>query len=91
MYVTVPKNFEFDGASIPRFFWRVIGTPFAPDVIIAALVHDYLYKHGHELGISRKEADTIFRSILRYEGHPKADTMYRTLRMFGASNYKKSK
>ena len=39
----IPKGFIFDGASIPRFFWRVVGHPFHPKRVIAALVHDALF------------------------------------------------
>jgi hypothetical protein len=86
--VTVPEGFEFDGASIPRVAWRIIGTPFAPDVVIGGLVHDYLYKNGYKIGISRKDSDKTFREISILEQHSRAHVMYRTLRMLGARNYK---
>lgn len=41
--IFIPKGFIFDGASIPRFFWRIVGHPFHPKRVIAALVHDALF------------------------------------------------
>lgn len=39
--IAIPQGFEFDLASIPRVFWRLIA-PFELS-IVAPLVHDYLY------------------------------------------------
>lgn len=36
-------GFVYDGASIPRFFWRFIGFPLDPQYIRAATLHDGLY------------------------------------------------
>ena len=41
----IPEGFEFDGASVPRFFWRIV-SPFQPWVIRAACGHDYLYENA---------------------------------------------
>tara|TARA_R100000655_G_scaffold14219_2_gene31798 strand:- start:241 stop:744 length:504 start_codon:yes stop_codon:yes gene_type:complete len=41
--IFIPSNFIFDGASIPRFFWRVVGFPLSPKFIVAALIHDVLF------------------------------------------------
>lgn len=37
----IEKDFEWDGASIPRFFWRLVGGPFVPQFWRASLEHDY--------------------------------------------------
>lgn len=41
--IIVPKNFIYDGASIPRFLWSISGI--MPDGIhrAASLIHDYIY------------------------------------------------
>ena len=57
---TIPKDFEFDGASIPRIFWRIIGEPFDTKFIEASLVHDYLCR----IRYCRKGADRKFRALL---------------------------
>lgn len=58
--IKIHKWFIFDGASIPRIFWA-FGTPMDPVTLLAALVHDYLYRY-HE--VTRQQADEIFNEIL---------------------------
>jgi len=41
--VTIGREFNFDGASIPRLFWRIVGHPFQMPLLVPALVHDALY------------------------------------------------
>jgi hypothetical protein len=50
--ITIPKGFEWDLASVPRFLWWLM----SPDVDseIAYLIHDYLYINQT---LPRKEAD----------------------------------
>ena len=52
--VVVRKGLVTDGASIPRFFWRLIGHPFSLWLLPHALAHDALY--AGEL-MSRKDCD----------------------------------
>ena len=65
----IPKGFQFDGASIPKFlrtFFSPVGV-----LLIGGLVHDYAYKYaalkrtGNEslLLVDQKRADEIFRDI----------------------------
>ncbi|HYC59446.1 MAG TPA: DUF1353 domain-containing protein [Thermoanaerobaculia bacterium] len=37
----VPKGTKIDGASIPRAFWTVVGSPFTGDYRRASVVHDH--------------------------------------------------
>ncbi len=85
---TCPPGFHTDGASVPRFFWRLIppGGLYAG----AAAIHDYLYAHrvGEDpLGKKRAryEADLAFREGMDAAGVPawKRATMFRAVRMFG--------
>ncbi len=39
---TVEKEYRWDGASIPRVFWRLIGSKTEPEFQIASLLHDKL-------------------------------------------------
>ncbi|MBR4353762.1 MAG: DUF1353 domain-containing protein [Kiritimatiellae bacterium] len=79
---TVPAGFAYDGASIPRFFWRVTGGPFQSPRCIAALAHDYLYA-THK--VDRATADKIYRDMQIAVGIAKykARIEYRALRIFG--------
>lgn len=67
--VTVPMNFEHDGASVPRLAWAFM----PPDGLhrAAALIHDWLYvckgRQDHRT-FTRAEADWIFYQILRKSG-----------------------
>jgi hypothetical protein len=66
----IPKGFQFDGASIPKFlhtFLSPVGV-----LLIGGLVHDYAYKYATLLKankkdtfgvINQKKADQIFRDI----------------------------
>jgi hypothetical protein len=39
----IPQDYYYDGASIPRLFWSLIGSPFEPDFWGPALLHDFGY------------------------------------------------
>ena len=66
----IPKGFQFDGASIPKFlrtFFSPVGV-----LLIGGLVHDYMYKYacmkrtdkkGSLMLVDQKKADEIFRDI----------------------------
>lgn len=41
--VVIPRGFEWDGASIPRLFWRVAGHPMQYDTLPGALLHDFCF------------------------------------------------
>lgn len=84
----LPKGFETDGASIPRFLWRVCGTPLESPRIFAALLHDYLYS-GNVPGVTRAEADAVYRDMLTTLGVSKfkANVEYYALRLFGGSHW----
>lgn len=82
-----------DGASIPRLLWRVCGHPLQAPRVYAALAHDWLYRNGWRFGITRKEADRIYRALLRHFGISawRAAIEYTALRGFGGAHYKKGK
>lgn len=92
--IDVPENYTFDGASIPRFFWRVIGGPWGP-YRDAACIHDWLYSDGREAypGITRDTADAIFLAILKETGISrwKAKAMYRAVRIGGGRPWRRSR
>lgn len=85
-YRDVPAGFVTDGASIPRFLWRVLGHPFEAATIGPAVEHDYDYQTGR---IPRKDADGKFYANLRASGVGvvKARLFYYGVRAFGARHY----
>lgn len=84
--LTVPAGFAFDGASIPPPLWPVIGAPFDPQFISAALAHDYAYTVKP---VDRKAADVAFRNLLLRDdvGEWRAGLMYRAVRLAGAASW----
>ena len=80
--VNVPGGFQYDGASIPRALWTIVGNPFEPQFMRAALAHDWLY-HVHTY--DRQESDALFSGLLQEDGvsKAKAETMRAGIRAFG--------
>ena len=77
----VPKGYQFNGLSVPRFFWRVC-SPDAPAAFAASCLHDWLYQGQL---VARSRADWIFYCASRARGYP-AIFAYRNwlaVRMFG--------
>lgn len=83
----IPRGFEWDGASIPRFLWRVVASPFQPKLMAPSMVHDYLYTYPQ--GLKRKEVDKLFKKLLIHNGVSKslADTIYSGVRWGGGSHF----
>lgn len=83
-----PAGLIFDGASIPRLFWPIIGSPFTGDYRRAAVLHDAAYKNGWHF---RDEADLMFYEAMRADGlrPAKALIMYWAVRLFGWFAWKK--
>ena len=80
--IVVPGFFCIDGASIPKFLWALYYHPFDALVILAALVHDWLY-WSHQ--VPKEEADLIFKELLILNGVPEdtAHQMYVAVSLFG--------
>ena len=60
----IPKCYCFDGASVPRFFWRVIGANTDNKFLIAALVHDILCENHHYVNNDRNFSTQVFNAVL---------------------------
>ena len=79
-----------DGASIPRFLWRVCGHPLEAPRVYAALLHDALYGgQFRDLVPTRAAADEIYRDLLIAldVSSFRAYTEYYALRLFGSSHW----
>jgi hypothetical protein len=92
MLITIPKGFEWDLASVPRFLWWLM----SPDVDseIAYLIHDYLYVNKI---VDRKTADKEMylwakatNSTANKLSAKNTDNWLRyiAVRLFGKSSYK---
>jgi len=80
--VAVKPGFKFDGASIPKLFWSLVGSPFTGKYQRPALLHDALY--GAEI-FPRKICDEIFLEYMKEEGVGwwKRNLMWIAVRSFG--------
>lgn len=98
---TVPAGITTDGASIPRWLWRVCGHPLQAPRVYAAVLHDWLYSGvdpeifvdgAVPSDLTRKDADLCYYFMLRHFGVKAwiAAVEYLALRLFGASHYKSS-
>lgn len=82
----IPASFSWDGASIPRVFWSIVGDPFEPDFWAASLAHDWLYL-THQT--NRAIADDLLYQFLRLcgVGAFRARTMWSAVRVGGAGRW----
>ena len=76
---TIFKGYTWNGADIPRIFWRIIGARCDNDFLIASLVHDYMLEFQEFLikeilsnTVTKKEyrrlTSLIFRHIIKQQG-----------------------
>lgn len=81
---TIPKGYCFDGASIPRMFWRIIGAPTDNSFLIAAMVHDQLCEHHQYVMNDRQLSTEVFNALLETSkvGKVKRYLMKHSVNMF---------
>ena len=60
----IPKGYCYDGASIPRFFWRIIGSNTDNRFLIPALIHDTLCENHEYVENDRKFSTEVFNALL---------------------------
>ena len=84
----VPADFICDGASIPRFFWRLSGHPFDKHHVRAGIWHDWRYTIGGTKD-DRKAADKAYRELLKESGMCAvgAALEYLAVRLFGRKHF----
>ena len=61
---TIPKGYCWDGATIPRIFWRLIGSKTDPAFLIASMIHDVLCENHNYVNNDRYFADKVFERLL---------------------------
>ncbi len=60
----IPKGYCYDGASIPRFFWRLIGPNTDNHFLIPALIHDVLCENHNYVDNDRAFSTEVFNCLL---------------------------
>ena len=60
----IPKGYCYDGATIPRLFWRIIGPNTDNKFLIAALIHDVLCENHQYILHDRSFSTKVFDALL---------------------------
>lgn len=61
---TIPKSYCFDGATVPRFFWRVIGPNTDNAFLVAAMIHDAICENHYYVNRDRHFSTVVFNALL---------------------------
>ena len=64
----VPKFYYWNGANIPRFFWRLIGAKSEPRFLIPSMLHDILCENHCYIDNDRYLSSLVFRALLKTAG-----------------------
>ena len=64
----IPKVYCYDGASIPRIFWRIIGSNTDNEFLIPALIHDILCENHNYVANDRHLSSEVFNALLEAGG-----------------------
>lgn len=82
--INIPKNYTWDGATIPHFLWRLIGPPTSPEFLIPSMVHDKLCERHNLINNNRNLSSKIFKALLLSSGVNKfkAQTMYLAVELY---------
>jgi hypothetical protein len=95
MIFLAPEGMITDGASIPRLFWRLIGSPFTGKYRRAAIIHDAAYQGKLELytdkgakistRLDRLSSDGLFLVLMEADGASQvlSHTIYQAVRIAG--------
>jgi len=81
-HIEIRQGFIFDGASIPRIAWRVVGHPYQMPLLVCALLHDILYASEF---FTQSECDWIFLELMDKVGINwfKRNTIWSAVKLFG--------
>jgi len=87
--ITALQGFNTNGASIPKFFWSALSSPYYGSLVYAATLHDALYTKE---ALPRKECDKLLKEMAIEAGYNKikANLIYFAVRLFGRSHWKEN-
>ena len=60
----IPKGYCYDGASIPKLLWRVIGSNTDNRFLVAALIHDVLCENHNYIDNDKNFSTEVFNALL---------------------------
>ena len=61
----IPAGYEWDGASIPKLFWRIIGSKYNPEFIIPSMLHDVLCENHNYINNNRYLSTIVLERCLK--------------------------
>lgn len=64
----IPQYYTWDGASIPRIFWRLIGSKTSPNFMIASMVHDILCENHAYINNDRYLSTIVLEKLCKQGG-----------------------
>lgn len=67
-FFTIPKGYDWNGANVPTFAWRIIGQQKEPRFKLASCVHDYMCENHDVIGNNRYLSTLIFETLCEYFG-----------------------
>ena len=81
---TIPKHFRWDGATIPRLLWFIVGSKVNPKFRTPSLIHDYLCCNKYVINFDRQFSSKVFRACLLTAGVSKikVNIMYSSVEMY---------
>ena len=62
--IDIPQNYHYDGATIFRLLWRLIGHPLTPQFQLGAVFHDYICQNPNLVDNDRKLSSEILYYLL---------------------------
>ena len=68
----IKGGYRWDGASIPRFCWRIIGSNTQPEFILPSLLHDVLCENHDYIDNNRYLSTLVLERMLKAAGVGKA-------------------
>jgi len=83
---TINKQFRWDGATIARPLWWIIGSKTNPKFRSPSMIHDYLCSNKYVIDYDRKFSSKVFKALLEVAGVKKwrKDLMYFFVDLFQA-------
>ena len=89
----IPAKFCYDGASIPKPLWSVIGSNTDVKFAVSALIHDVICQHHEYVKHNRQFSSKVFRGLLLQAGVSKlkANIMYKAVDLYQSFIWKKPK
>lgn len=64
----IPKGMRWDGATIPRLFWFIIGSKTNPKFRTPSLIHDFMCNNKYIVNFDRNFSSKVFKACLQVAG-----------------------